>query len=186
MGALRPPIAVQWPLQRRRLSLARSESGVLTCGACLLDDAAVEQVDGPVRVGRITRIVRNHTDGGATAVQLAEQLHHGLAVRRVEVSRWLVGERDEGIASDGAGNGDALLLTAGELGRVVLHPVAHADALERILDALLPLTRRHPTVRQGQLDVLVDREVADEVKGLEDEADLPVADARSLRSRQLR
>ena len=40
---------------------------------------------------------------------------------------------------------------------------------------------RHAAVGERQLDVLVDREVADQVERLEDEADLPVADAGALR-----
>ena len=54
--------------------------------------------------------------------------------------------------------------------------------LERVDHALLALLRAHAVaVRQRQLDVLEDREVADQVERLEDEADLPVADARALR-----
>src|SRR5436309_12047380 len=102
-------------------------------------------------------------------MELAEQLHHRLAIGRVEVSRRLVREEDEGIASHGTRNSDALLLTAGELRRIVLHAVAHAHALEGILDALLALARRHAAIGERQLDILVDREIADEVERLEDE-----------------
>src|ERR671928_45622 len=49
-----------------------------------------------------------------------------MAIRRVEVSRRLVGEEEERIPRHGARDSDALLLTAGELSRVVLHAVAHA------------------------------------------------------------
>ena len=154
--------------------------------ATLFDDAAVEQVDRAIGVRGVARIVRDHADRRAAAVQLAKQLHHRFAVRRIEVTRRLVGEEDERIAGDGAGDGDALLLTAGELRRIVLHAVAHAHALERIGDALLALGRRHAAVRERQLDVLVDREIADQVERLEDEADLAVADAGALRRRELR
>ena len=88
--------------------------------------------------------------------------------------------RIDGLADERAGHGDALLLTAGELRRVVLHAVRHADPLERLLHALLALLGGHAAVGERQLDVLVHREVADQVERLEDEADLPVADARPL------
>ncbi len=40
-----------------------------------VDDAAVEEVDRAIRGAREARIVRDHTDRGAAAVQVAEQLH---------------------------------------------------------------------------------------------------------------
>jgi hypothetical protein len=45
------------------------------------------------------------------------------------------------------------------------------DALERLADATLALGRRHTAVRERQLDVLVHRQIADQVEALEDEAD---------------
>ena len=106
-------------------------SPTFSCAA-LFDDAAVEEVDRAVGVRGVARIVRDHADRRAAAVQLAKQLHHRFAVRRIEVTRRFVGEEDERIAGDRAGDGDALLLTAGELRRIVLHAVAHAHALERV------------------------------------------------------
>src|SRR6185437_5466844 len=153
--------------------------------AALFDDAAVEQMNRAVGVRGVPWIVRDHADRRAAAVQLAEQLHHRFAVRRVEVTRRLVGEEDQWIAGDGAGDGDALLLTAGELCRVVLHAVAHANALEGVGDALLALGGRHAAVGERKLDVLVDGQIADQVERLEDEADLPVADAGALARREL-
>ncbi len=150
----------------------------------LLDDAAVEDVDGALGVAREARVVRDHDDGGAGAVERVEQLHHGVAVLGIEVTRGLVGEEDGRGAGEGAGDGDALLLTAGELGGQVLGAVAHADLLEGLGHALLALAGGHAAVGEGQLDVLIDREVADEVEGLENEADLAVADAGALGERQ--
>src|SRR6185369_7277093 len=160
-----------------------SDTGVLA--ATLFDDASVEEVDGTVRVRRVPWIVRDHADGGAAAMQLAEQFHHRFAVRGVEVTRRLVGEEDERIAGDGTRDGHTLLLTAGELCRIVLHAVAHAHALECVGDALLALGRRHAAIGERQLDVLVDREIADEVERLEDEADLAIPNAGALRRREL-
>src|SRR6185436_14286365 len=111
--------------------------------ATLFDNASVEEVNRAIGVRGVPRIVRDHADGGAAAMQLAKQFHHGLTIRGVEVTRRLVGEEDERITGNRAGDGDALLLTAGELRGVVLHAVAHAYALERIRDTLLTLGRRH-------------------------------------------
>src|ERR1051325_5026108 len=96
-------------------------------------------MDLAIRVCGISRIVRDHTNGCAALVQLAQQFHHRFAVRRVEVTRRLVREQDEGVACDGARNGDALLLTAGELRRVVFHTMSHPDFLERLCYTSLTL-----------------------------------------------
>ena len=109
----------------------------------ILDDQAVEQMDRAVRMARVARIVRDHDDRRALAVQIAQQLHHRLAVRRIEVSRGLVSEENERLARDGARDGDTLLLTARELRRIVLHAMRHPDLLERIVHALLALAPFH-------------------------------------------
>jgi len=54
-------------------------------------------------------------------------VHHLFAVRRVEVTRRLVSEEDGWIAATARADGDALLLAARELRRIVFHAVAHAD-----------------------------------------------------------
>src|SRR5204863_130037 len=102
----------------------------------LFDDAAVEDVDAAVGVPRVARIVRDHADRRAAAMQLAEQIHHRFAAARVEVSRRLVRQQDQRLAGDRARHSDALLLTAGQLTRKMLRAVRHPDALERRLDAL--------------------------------------------------
>src|SRR5688572_12250590 len=98
----------------------------------LVDDTAVEELDLAVRIVGVARIVGHHADRRALAVQLAQEVHHRLAVPRVEVPGGLVGEQDRGLARERAGDGHALLLAAGELRRVVVHSVRHADALKRM------------------------------------------------------
>src|SRR5262245_37019108 len=60
----------------------------------LVDDAAVEELDLAVRIVGIARVVRDHADGRALAVQLAQQVHDGFAVARVEIPGRFVGEQD--------------------------------------------------------------------------------------------
>src|SRR5690606_41659207 len=64
------------------------------------------------------------------AVELEEQVFDAVARVVVEVARRLVGEEDGRAADERAGDGDALLLAAGELRRVVVEAVAEADAVE--------------------------------------------------------
>jgi hypothetical protein len=71
------------------------------------------------------------------------------------------------------GHGDALLLTAGELARTVLHAVAESDGADHVVDPLL--VARIAAEHHRQADVLLGRERRDEVEGLEDEAHLGAA-----------
>ena len=56
--------------------------------------------------------------------------HDRFAVRRVERARRLVGEEQVALPDDGAGNGDALALTAGELVGIVRRPIGEPELLE--------------------------------------------------------
>jgi hypothetical protein len=80
-----------------------------------------------------------------------------------------------GALGDRARDRDALLLAAGELGREVVHAVAEADELERLL-------RRHR--RGGDLGddrhVFARGQARDQVVELEHEADVVAAEARQL------
>ena len=118
-------------------------------------------------------------------MQLVHEIHHLLAVCRVEVPGGLVREQDQRVAHDGARYRNALLLAARELTRHVLGAVGHLHTLERRLHLLPALTRWDALVRERQLDVVVDAEIADQVEALEDEADLLAPHARSLRGGQI-
>jgi hypothetical protein len=63
-------------------------------------------------------------------VQLAEQLHHGFAVLRVQVAGRLVRQQDRRRSGDGAGDGDAAA-DRPRAAREVLGAVRHPDLLER-------------------------------------------------------
>src|SRR6185436_9225173 len=134
----------------------------------------------------IPRVVGHHADRGAGAMQVPQQLHHLLTVAGVEISGGLVRQEDQRLACHRARHRDPLLLTARELRGIVLHPVGHSHLVQRVLDPFLPLGRGQPAVGERQLDVLIHGEIADEVECLEDEADLPVPNAGSLRGAELR
>src|SRR5713101_785262 len=159
-----------------RPELVGSDAGFLG----FFHDAAVEEVDGALGEIGVALVVRDHADGGAVAVQVAQELHDRFAVLGVQVSRGLVSHQDERIADQRAGHSDTLLLTAGELRRVVAQAMGHADALERALHLLLALARAGAAIGERELHVFVHGEIADQVEGLKDEADLAVANARAL------
>src|SRR4051794_9318953 len=146
------------------------------------DDLAVEKVNLPLRMCRKPRIVRHHADGGALAVQLLQQFHHGFAVARIEVPGGLVREEDRRTAAESTGYSDSLLLTARKLRRIVTDAMCHAHAFQRFHHSRFALPRRHlGAIREWQLNVLVNREIADQIETLEDEPDLLVTNSRTVR-----
>src|SRR2546428_11356856 len=66
----------------------------------------------------------------------------------------------------------------------MLGAMAHAHALQRLSHALLPVARVHATIGQRQLDVFVDREIADQIEALKDKANFAVANTSALRQRK--
>ena len=102
-----------------------------------LDDAAGPKVQDAVHPGRELGIVGGDERREAGRAHEVEQ-HREDPVRRlgVEVAGGLVGEEERRPVDQRAGDGDALLLAAGELGRAVVEAVAEADAGQELACAL--------------------------------------------------
>ena len=141
----------------------------------------VEHVDDAAREVGVGRRVGHHDDGRAFLVELAEHAHDLLAVRGVEVAGRLVGQDQLGLADQGAGDGDALLLAARQLRRPMLGAVRDADLVEHSLDPLPALRCRVIVIEQRELDILAHRKLVDQVEALEDEADVALARVGELR-----
>src|SRR6476659_3126254 len=90
---------------------------------------------------------------------------------RIEIAGRLVGEEQPRSVGDGAGDGDALLLAAGQLCRTMLGPLAEAKRLQQLPGALLGLAPREPENKLRQHHVLQRRELRKQVMELIDEAD---------------
>ena len=87
-------------------------------------------------MARSARVVGDHHDGLTKLVDgVAHELEHLGARPRVEVAGGLVGEDDRGVGDQGAGDGDALLLTSGELAGAVADPVTRTFRARYSLDA---------------------------------------------------
>ena len=69
----------------------------------------------------------------SSRVELLEQREDLVGALAIEVAGGLVGDDDGRVVDDGARDGDALLLPARELPRVVAHAVLEADDAERRL-----------------------------------------------------
>ena len=126
-------------------------------------------------------IVRHHDDGLAELlVQARQDGEHFLRRGRIQIPRRLVGQNQSGIGDNRSGDRDALLLAAGKLPRIVVHPVAQADQLQRRGRVLHPLLLLQMRQRQGQLHVLHRRQHRNQIEGLENESDILVAPVRDL------
>ena len=95
--------------------------------------------DAAIGFGGDLGIVGDEDEGGAGAlVVLKQEVENHAAVGGVEVAGGLVGHDDGRLDDEGAGDGDALLLAAGELDGVVVHALGEADGgeeLARLADA---------------------------------------------------
>ena len=86
-------------------------------------------------------------------MQLVKEIHHDAARLAVQCAGRLVGQDQRRLIDHGAGNRDALLLSAGKLVGLVAHPLAHADALEPFLGAAGALPCRDACIQHRQFDV---------------------------------
>jgi|GEM_PF-2282218 len=141
---------------------------------------AIDDVHVALRARGQFGIVGDHDDGGALAVDFLDQLHHPARHRGIEVAGGLVSQQQARAAGQRTRDGHALLLAAGEFGRVVLEARRQTHALQRRQRALAALAAGHVAVVQRHLDVVQHVEVGDQVEGLEHETDLLVAQARAL------
>jgi hypothetical protein len=137
-----------------------------------VDDRSVAHRD-PARSARgEARVVRRDDHRRAAALgEACEQVDHLGAGLRVEVACRLVGEDHARLIAERAGDRDALLLAARQVGGEVGHPVGEPDLAEEGDGALPERLASHAGGRQSRLDVLERRKRRDEIELLEDEAE---------------
>src|SRR6516165_947100 len=143
-------------------------------------DLAVDQVHVALGAARELRVMGDQQDRGPHLVDLLEQVQHLARHQGIEVAGRLVREQECRVPGDGARDGDALLLPAGELRGHVPGARGEPDQLERAADALAPVGAAQAAVAQRHLHVVIDVEVGDEVEALEDETDALIAQLRTL------
>src|SRR4051812_4163718 len=100
-------------------------------GPLIAHHQAVTEADRAPRPRRDVLLVGDDHDRPAGFVEVLEDVEHLRRGVRVEVAGRLVGEDDRRVGDDRAGDRDPLLLAAGELGRLVVHPLGHADHVQR-------------------------------------------------------
>ena len=88
----------------------------------------------------------------------------------IEISGWFIGENDAGIIHQCSGNGDALLLSAGELRRSVFGAVLEPDEFEGMHGAFVTFPAGSTPVDQGELDILGNIQFGEQIEKLKDKA----------------
>jgi len=147
----------------------------------LRDDFAVAHGEGAVGDGGGFGVVGDHEDGLVElAAGLAEHGEDGIGVFRIEVAGGLVGEDDGRVGDEGAGDGDALLLAAGELVGAVVEAAGEAEEAGKAVEegVIEGLSGLGDVV--GDLDVAHGGEGGEEVEALEDEADAGAAEPGAI------
>ena len=94
-------------------------------------DRAVAQADDAVGEFGGVRFVRHEDHGVSGVVQPVEDVHDLRAGNGIEIARRFVGKDDVRIVHERAGDGDALFLSAGKLGRLHIQFFLEADATAR-------------------------------------------------------
>ena len=98
----------------------------------------------------------------------------------VQVAGGLVGQNDLGTVCQGSCDSDPLLLPAGELIGHVPGPVGKTDLVQQGKSGLQPFLSRNLPIDHRQLHILERAGSRDQIKGLENKTDLPVADLRQF------
>ncbi len=124
--------------------------------------------------------MRDHDDGRATAMDVLDQLHHSASHLRVQIAGRFVSEQQPRLSDQSTRDGDALLLAARQLRRIVWGPRGQPYPFEHGIDAPATLGGRHASITQRHVDVVVDVEIGNEIEGLEDEPELLVPQLGAL------
>src|SRR5690606_10547111 len=119
------------------------------------DDAAVAHDEVALAVVRDVELVGDHDDGDALVVEFLKNAHDLDGGFAVEVAGGFVGEEDVRLVDEGAGDGDALLLSAGKLAGKMIGALGEADDVEGVEGALFDLASGEAVlaVEHRQLDV---------------------------------
>jgi len=136
---------------------------------------AVQHADDSMAIAGVMFGVGNHYDGRSLFVEIREQGHYLVTVRGVQVTCWFIRQDEFGVVYHGAGYGYTLLLTAGKLLRVVIAPVHDLHLVQHGFDALFSFRTFYTEIYEREFNVFEDGELVDEVKALEDEADVAFA-----------
>lgn len=134
---------------------------------------AVDESDAAVGGGGDFGAMGDEDHGGfLLAGEPGDEVDDGGTGSGVEVASGFVGQQDRGLMDEGAGEGGALHLAAGELMRAVVGAIGESDGGEEFAGSL-PAEGIGPAGEQeGEEDVFLDGQRGEEVKELEHKTDL--------------
>jgi hypothetical protein len=113
----------------------------------------------------VAGIVRDHEHGlPALFDQLSQERHDAFTLNAVQVARRLVGQNEKRLDHQGAGDGHALLLAAGEFVRAMLPAMRQSHAPEHLGRPLAGFVRSAAGDGQGQAHILLGRERIQKLK----------------------
>ena len=113
---------------------------VIKLVACAVKEhMALTQGDNALAVaqGVIHLMQRYHHGNAVVLVNVAQGFHHDAGGFRVQRGDRLIGQNDFCFLHQGAGDGDALLLSTGQGGDTLVGQVCHTDASQRLKSFLL-------------------------------------------------
>ena len=122
----------------------------------------------------------HQNNGHPRLVQLTEQVHHLVAGGGIQGAGGFIRQQQDRAVDDGPGNGHPLLLTATQLVGTVVEALPEAHPHQGLLSPLALKGAGNTGIHHGQHHVLQSRQLPQEVKLLEDKAQLPVAQTRQL------
>ena len=121
-------------------------------------------------------IVRDNDHAGAALVgDLCKEIHDLPAKPAVECGGGFIGEDEVGLIGQGPGDGDALLLAAGEGVGKVVSTRADAEVVEQLLSTLACGLRSGIVDFEGDLHILQRAEERDEIGLLKNKAEVLAA-----------
>ncbi len=141
-------------------------------GPPVADNLAVAELDDPIGVAGNLAVMGNENNGMAIIMQFFEDLHDLLAAGPVEGSGRFVGEDDVAAVHQGPGDGNPLLLPAGQLAGPMVEPVGHPQPPQQQRGMGPPTALVDTGIDRRDLDIFKGGEGGEQMVALEDEAEV--------------
>ena len=141
-------------------------------------DSTVTETDGAMSVGGNIVIMGDEDEGFALLVELIEEAQDLGTRGRIEIARGFVGQDHQRVVDEGAGDGDALLLTTGKLEGFVVEAVLQSDEEGQARCDFATVLFRPVLVVERDLNILKDCQLLDEIIGLKNKPEPSAANGR--------